>query len=485
PGMRGGHQMVIDCASDTIYLLGGWDGCSDLADFWKYNIESGRWTCISEDTAAEGGPGPRSCHRMVLDTEGQRIFILGKYIEPEARTSENVASDFYSYHIDSGSWNLLCEDTACYGGPQLIYEHQMVIDMERQIIYCFGGRILTISSVPADPRTRFFDSPIDSQFSGLYAYCIPTNTWRLLRDDGDNGDGIMRSRTGHSMLFCPVDRKLYVFAGQRNKQLLNDFVVYDADTNTACSVADDTGAVATIPSLGSTQRATIDSDKREIYVLSGTMKAKSKDTGLKNAFWVYRLDTAEWTCVFENENSAQTSRDTLPTREQVLSVLRLRKQQQLQQREPCPRYAHQIVYDPGRKLHYLFGGNPGTTKQTTSTTRLDDFWQLMLVKPTTDDILRNCRWKLRKRILMDLLKTDRVKAVEYLQREMSQVVNLKDPLETTKFQQLAHRLFTEPEKQADFLTVRDRNKALFSSIIRFFPVNTRPPVENLIDIIKL
>jgi hypothetical protein len=68
PGMRGGHQMVIDSTSDTIYLLGGWDGCTDLADFWKYNIETGRWTCISEDTAAEGGPGPR-----------RYVLLLGKF----------------------------------------------------------------------------------------------------------------------------------------------------------------------------------------------------------------------------------------------------------------------------------------------------------------------------------------------------------------------------------------------------------------------
>lgn len=42
--------------------------------------------------------------------------------------------------------------------------------------------------------------------------------------------------------------------------------------------------------------------------------------------------------------------------------------------EPVPRFAHQLVYDPVRKEHYLFGGNPG--KDTLPRMRLDDFWAL-------------------------------------------------------------------------------------------------------------
>jgi hypothetical protein len=42
--------------------------------------------------------------------------------------------------------------------------------------------------------------------------------------------------------------------------------------------------------------------------------------------------------------------------------------------EPVPRFAHQLVYDPVRKEHYLFGGNPG--KDMLPRMRLDDFWAL-------------------------------------------------------------------------------------------------------------
>ena len=44
--------MVIDYPRQLIFLLGGWDGIKDLADFWVYNIASKQWQCIAEDTKA-------------------------------------------------------------------------------------------------------------------------------------------------------------------------------------------------------------------------------------------------------------------------------------------------------------------------------------------------------------------------------------------------------------------------------------------------
>ena len=46
------------------------------------------------------------------------------------------------YDITSGKWTLITEDTAAMGGPALIFDHQMVIDVEKQTLYVFGGRVL-------------------------------------------------------------------------------------------------------------------------------------------------------------------------------------------------------------------------------------------------------------------------------------------------------------------------------------------------------
>lgn len=45
--------MCLDSYSETIYLLGGWDGYQDLADLWTYHIPTNKWTLISEDAKVQ------------------------------------------------------------------------------------------------------------------------------------------------------------------------------------------------------------------------------------------------------------------------------------------------------------------------------------------------------------------------------------------------------------------------------------------------
>ena len=51
--------------------------------------------------------------------------------------------DFYMYDIGCGKWTLITDDAGAMGGPRLIFDHQMVMDIEQQTIYVFGGRVLT------------------------------------------------------------------------------------------------------------------------------------------------------------------------------------------------------------------------------------------------------------------------------------------------------------------------------------------------------
>ena len=51
-------------------------------------------------------------------------------------------SDFYMYDIESDRWTLITDDTLSMGGPALIFDHQMVIDADQQTLYVFGGRVL-------------------------------------------------------------------------------------------------------------------------------------------------------------------------------------------------------------------------------------------------------------------------------------------------------------------------------------------------------
>lgn len=95
PGCRGGHQMVMDSENQLVYMFGGWDGNRDLADFWVYEVKSGKWRLLSMDTEADGGPSPRSCHKMVLDNLNNTIYVLGRYLERGLRDrAQNIKVTF-------------------------------------------------------------------------------------------------------------------------------------------------------------------------------------------------------------------------------------------------------------------------------------------------------------------------------------------------------------------------------------------------------
>ena len=46
------------------------------------------------------------------------------------------------YDIPSNRWTQITDDTHAMGGPELIFDHQMAMDTEKHTIYVFGGRIL-------------------------------------------------------------------------------------------------------------------------------------------------------------------------------------------------------------------------------------------------------------------------------------------------------------------------------------------------------
>ena len=278
PPPRGGHQLVIDSVHQNIYMFGGWDGSRDLADFWQFNISSNKWTMLSNDTSAEcgPGPGPRSCHKMVLDPVHRQIFVLGRYLERGLRESlNNTRSDFYVYDIVGAKWTQITDDTSVMGGPNLIFDHQMCLDSEKRDIYVFGGQTL-LSQNPDEERPLM----PDKKFSGLYKYHIPDNSWTLLCDDGDTRSADtppIRARTGHSMLFNSADRCLYIFGGQRKRdEYLNDFFQFNVDTGSVVFLSDGASSSLSdsIPAVGYTQRATIDCRRNEIYVMTGLNKDK-------------------------------------------------------------------------------------------------------------------------------------------------------------------------------------------------------------------
>ncbi|XP_052862315.1 muskelin isoform X2 [Anopheles cruzii] len=428
PGRRGGHQLIIDPQTSTIYLYGGWDGNEDLSDLWSYDVRSNRWTMIHERSELFDGPTPRACHKMVYDTSSSQIFMLGRYLDSASRTEENINSDFYLYNTVTKSWFMICSDTSQVGGPQLVFDHQMCIDVEKQTIYVFGGRILepkvSLSFRNEEETTGQY------RYSGLFSYHISTHTWTHILVDCEHPSASsphvqsIRSRVTHSMLFHHKHRKLYIFGGQRGKEYMVDFLIYDVDSNELSSMTpENSNADAkNVPQSGFTQRATIDCQKDEIYVLTSLSKEKERRDLNINSFWLFSLTKKEWSCVYKSEHSNGEN---------------CYQKNQSPCHEPCPRYAHQIVYDTTNQVHFLFGGNPGTN----SNLRLDDFWVLKLEKPNRENILRYCKYLLRKQEYEEITKNDPLSAIVYLQTKLYDIIDHGDPVQLKEFHKLASLLF--------------------------------------------
>ncbi|CAH2042154.1 unnamed protein product, partial [Iphiclides podalirius] len=402
PGPRGGHQLVVDPNTGTLYLFGGWNGTEDLDDLWCYSTVAERWTLLCRHSSMAGGPSPRSCHKMVFDPVHERLYTLGRYLDNAQRVPSNMNSDLYMYEVGTGEWSLVCGDTAAAGGPRLVFDHQMCLDADTQTIYVFGGRVL-----PAN--TEELVSP---QYSGLYAYYISSNSWQLLLADRHDLQA-PQPRVSHSMLFHPVQRRLYMFAGQRNKEQLLDLWWWDVGSG-RCGALCAGAAACPPPAAGFTQRATLDPDTDEMFVLSGM--SKEKDKRVYNSLWVFSLKRLTWTCVYRNDSVSPS--------------------------EPRPRFAHQLVYDPVRKVHYLFGGNPGTA--SSPRLRLDDLWALRLRRAGRGAAWREARAALREACYREMAAAPdaQPRALLYLRTELSAALDHCDPRQVTQFQKLATLLFT-------------------------------------------
>ncbi|KAG1715773.1 hypothetical protein ID866_1397 [Astraeus odoratus] len=288
PGPRGGHAMALDGSRGIVYLLAGWDGRRSLDDMWAYDIGTERWEVLCRSTASEkNGPGPRSCHKMSS------------------------------------------------GGPSLIFDHQMVMDSDAQMIYISGGRVVTGD----------WGSP---KYSGLYSYNVRTSKWKLLQPTSASGASSTQTpispRYGHSMVLDPLTRTLFIFAGQRDDRYLSDMYAYDLESNSV------TELFANFSATGALTLLTGDAPN-----------------------WVYRYThpniPGTWTQILP-EPVRETSDATVPlgpSPDFHLGGEAARRHQGSDtdrgDHVPRPRYAHQVVYDEKTTRVFLHGGNAGEARE--------------------------------------------------------------------------------------------------------------------------
>ncbi|KAF9526572.1 Muskelin N-terminus-domain-containing protein [Crepidotus variabilis] len=493
PPPRGGHAMCMDPVNEMVYLFGGWDGEKSLDDFWVYSVKEDTWKLLSSATTLEpNAPGARSCHKMTFDTKTGSIYVLGRLGDmdglrapssPDSATSprspdtrgplqlpsqghrtshsdgaepggqiNTFCSEFYRYHtrgLLAGKWDFLSIDTAASGGPPLVFDHQMAIDSDSHILYVFGGRVV-------DGNWDVF------KYSGLYSYNISTSKWKLLQNAPtssspsptisgttpaalsdiqghlrhghspvpiqtsaeSSGTAFIPPRYGHSMVLDQFTKTLYIFAGKRNNDdFLADMYSYDIRTGSSTEIFSNF-TTAGGPGASSTQRAAIDPTLKEIYVFSGLTRDSDQigTTKLRDTLnWVYRYDTrpGEWMQVLKMPGSAASER-------------------------PRPRFGHQVVYNTTTRTVFFHGGNGGQGAGLGENgERLDDFWRMELKRPGPEEIIRQSKFLIRKQQFREMCEDmPPVKALNFLQKDVSSVVNHKNRDEERQFRALLTHLLS-------------------------------------------
>jgi hypothetical protein len=347
PSPRGGHQMVLvrpnsnasSLRDDTddiisidldvddeaaIYLFGGWDGTSELSDFWRFSIKHQRWEVLHESQASSGmgepvWPSARSCHQMCVDESTGDIYLLGKFTEAseagvaespvdppsvpaesapaapdtesaglgrgtggrravgispttalttttprlhpgvEAVASQPRFADFWVYHT-RGPLAATWEKLSCAGGPEQMFDHQMVCDASGRKLYVFGGKYY---------RDR------EARYHGLYSYCFENKRWALMIKRFEPPEPLdIPPRTGHTMLLDPIERQLIIFGGQRGETYLTDLWTYPIGTGDVRCVDEAYGSSGG-PDGGFTARAAMDTSRREFTLLSGLVRDRA------------------------------------------------------------------------------------------------------------------------------------------------------------------------------------------------------------------
>ncbi|KAJ7646961.1 Muskelin N-terminus-domain-containing protein [Roridomyces roridus] len=427
PPARGGHAMCVDHSDGVIYLFGGWNGKTSLEDFWAYDIVPQRWRKLSEHTSLErDAPSARSCHKMVYH-DGY-IYVLGRLNDADALKLEpdGIASppdafkgcEFYRYHIHAGTWECLSTDPEA-NAPPLMYDHQMVVDCNAQMLYVFGGRVLD-------------GDWANYKYAGLYSYDIQRKQWQQLQPSSPSSKSlsgsIIPARYGHSMVLDERTRTLYIFGGKTKEESRHDIIAYDVLTKTTRDLTRDCGFETSFT------RAIIDPKLQEIYLFSGLSNDPSPGHGtLESKTRIFRYNPPPGRLDLALPVPGSSSE------------------------EPQPRFAHQVVYDPKTRTVFMHGGNAGLKPSVAADdnammddggspemdTRLDDFWQMTFLRMPVSDVVRRATLQIRKQQFREMCEdVSPAKALKFLRTSVLPVVDEDDPAEAEAYRGLLSYLFT-------------------------------------------
>ncbi|CAE6415260.1 unnamed protein product [Rhizoctonia solani] len=165
--------------------------------------------CVWKKVTPEGDAGKvpvgRGGHQLCLDVERGVVYLFGGW-----DGAKNL-SDFWSYTIATNQWKLTHEDTAAVGGPSARSCHNMVYCHTNRTIYVLGQlkeqpRVNGGNPQPQRADADFFKCALDVTGEG--------GTWTLLNPSGVESAGGPHSISDHQMIVDEENSLMYVFGGR-------------------------------------------------------------------------------------------------------------------------------------------------------------------------------------------------------------------------------------------------------------------------------
>jgi hypothetical protein len=436
PSGRGGHSMVLDEENLRIYIFGGWDGSQDLSDFWYYDILKETWHCLDSNDIALNSqpPSKRSCHKMVYDNKYSRILLYGKYSKPNEVPHDNL---LYEYDTIQGKWKRLLankekRDGKIFSencGPGLVYDHQLVVDSEKQVLYLFGGnRIPEVEDLLNG----------NGKYLGLWKLDLKELIWENLLNEqtSDPYDIKLKSRSGHSMLINR-DKEIIIFGGNKGPRkgsfsnYLFDMIIYNPDTKTVREHFHDYSK-KNGPFVNFSFTSFYNRDLNEIYFFGGGFISEKNDI-LTNYFWVYNFNSLKWSKAELNvkdlinydkillsnnfysdfmeicsdySNNQNTSKNNNYINSEKNNSNSNYNYDTLN--EPIARYAHSMVFSHKLNKGFIFGGNPNIKNSSKNTQRLNDFWSFDLTRQSKEVIRDKIFLKIYKFYYEEMCQSDKL-----------------------------------------------------------------------------
>ncbi|GAA5939325.1 hypothetical protein JCM1841_002936 [Sporobolomyces salmonicolor] len=494
------------------------------SDFWRYKAVGpgrGTWERLSEDTRKDGGPSLLFDHAMVVHSATQRLFVFGGKSQPYdpdasdggaaiASPSSAQYSGMYCYDIRARRWSHLFGDPTSTTNASFVAErllsragHAMILDpgVNNPTIYVYSGQRdtryendlwairLASASSTADDEAEDDEKEEDLLWRQgavidlphrAVAHSLVDPAALPASPEASPSRAPIASSSSSQPTIVQI-RRLHPLSSVPSSGLPLPFGLAPVpDDPTSCH-----------PPASFTPRLTLDPSTRTWTLLTGLMRVgageNTTEVPLEGVWRRGKGPGGKWARIEEWASGGAGAGGA----------------------RPRARFASQVVYDPLRKEHYVFGGHPQDPDDPDL--RLDDFWRLKIVDPTPDEALRMAKFLVRKQRFTELCTSaPTLLALQYLQNDLSSVVDHASPAESQAFRTCMTSVLAAPpahnidvpldgsgelprldgaedqdEGRGSKAELYRQRHQLFEELMGFFPRCERQPDEELDQVGRL